>query len=225
MYPNIVHCLTGIFKNGGVESMEKFRTFDPCTLLSPVPAVMISCRGTDKDARPNIITVAWAGTVNSEPPMVSVSIRKTRMSHDIIRDSGEFVVNLVDAERCKALDFCGVRSGREVDKFAHCGLTPMPALNMAHAPAIAECPAYLACKVRQVLELGSHDMFIGEVVGVQVRDDLFDEDGSLHLERAGLVAYNHGVYQRSADVLGFFGYSVARPEVLERRMKSYEANK
>ena len=225
MYPNIVHCLTGIFKNGGVESMEKFRTFDPCTLLSPVPAVMVSCRGTDKDARPNIITVAWAGTVNSEPPMVSVSIRKTRLSHDIIRDSGEFVVNLVDAERCKALDFCGVRSGREVDKFAHCGLTPMPARNMNHAPAIAECPAYLACRVRQVLELGSHDMFIGEVVGVQVRDDLFDEDGSLHLERAGLVAYNHGVYQRSADVLGFFGYSVARPEVLERRMKSYEANK
>ena len=225
MYPNIVHCLTGIFKNGGVESMEKFRTFDPCTLLSPVPAVMVSCRGTDKDARPNIITVAWAGTVNSEPPMVSVSIRKTRLSHDIIRDSGDFVVNRVDAERCRALDFCGVRSGREVDKFAHCGLTPMPALNMTHAPAIAECPAYLACRVRQVLELGSHDMFIGEVVGVQVRDDLFDEDGSLHLERAGLVAYNHGVYQRSEDVLGFFGYSVARPEVLERRMKSYEANK
>ena len=205
--------------------MENFRTFDPCTLLSPVPAVMVSCCGTAPQDKPNIVTVAWAGTVNSEPPMVSVSIRKSRLSHDIIRDSGEFVVNLVDAERCKALDFCGVRSGREVDKFAHCGLTAMPALNMAHAPAIAECPAYLACKVRQVLELGSHDMFIGEVVGVQVRDDLFDADGSLHLERAGLVAYNHGVYQRSADVLGFFGYSVARPEVLERRMQTYKTDK
>lgn len=198
-----------------------YRTFDPCTLLSPVPAVMVSCRLPEADARPNIITVAWAGTVNSDPPMVSVSIRKERQSHGIIKASGEFVVNLVDEPRCHALDFCGVKSGRELDKFAECGLTAMPAVSMTHAPAIAECPAYLACKVRQVIELGSHDMFLGEVTGVQVREDLFDEDGSLHLERAGLVAYSHGVYQRTAEVLGFFGYSVARPEVLERRMKQY----
>lgn len=198
-----------------------FRTFDPCTLLSPVPAVMVSCRLPEEGARPNIITVAWAGTVNSDPPMVSVSVRKERLSHSIIKTSGEFVVNLVDEPRCHALDFCGVKSGRDLDKFAECGLTAMPALSLQHAPAIAECPAYLACKVRQVLELGSHDMFIGEVTGVQVRDDLFDEDGSLHLERAGLVAYNHGLYQRTAEVLGFFGYSVARPDVLERRMKQY----
>ena len=205
--------------------MEKFRTLDPCTLLSPVPAVMVSCRGTAEGDKPNIITIAWAGTVNSDPPMVSVSVRKERFSHDLIARSGEFVVNLVDEARCRALDYCGVRSGRDTDKFADMGLTATPALHMQYAPAIAECPAYLACKVERVVELGSHDMFIGQVVGVQVRDDLFDPDGSLHLERAGLVAYNHGVYQRSADVLGFFGYSVARPEVLERRMKSYEANK
>jgi len=202
--------------------MEKFRTFDPCTLLAPVPAVMVSCRGTALEDRPNIVTVAWAGTVNSDPPMVSISLRKERFSHGMVEESGEFVVNLVDEARCKATDFCGVRSGRDVDKFAHCGLTAMPALGLQYAPAIAECPAYLACKVRQVLELGSHDMFIGEVVGVQVRDDLFNEDGSLHLERAGLVAYNHGVYQRTAEVLGFFGYAVARPDVLERRMKNYQ---
>ena len=201
--------------------MENFRTFDPCTLLAPVPAVMVSCKGLEKDCKPNIITIAWAGTVNSDPPMVSISVRKHRFSHHMIKESGEFVVNLVDEERCKATDFCGVRSGKDVDKFAHCGLTPMPAIGMEHAPAIAECPAYLACKVRHVLELGSHDMFVGEVVGVQVRGDLFDEDGSLHLERAGLVAYNHGVYQRTAEVLGFFGYSVARKEVFERRMKQY----
>ena len=200
---------------------QNFRTFDPCTLLSPVPAVMVSCRPPEKDAKPNIITIAWAGTVNSDPPMVSVSIRKERQSHGIIKASGEFVVNLIDEPRCKALDYCGVKSGRDVDKFAECGLTAMPALSMEHTPAIAECPAYLACKVRQVIELGSHDMFIGEVTGVQVRDDLFDADGSLHLERAGLVAYNHGLYQRTAEVLGFFGYSVARPDVLERRMKPY----
>lgn len=202
--------------------MENFHTFDPCTLLAPVPAVMVSCKGTSEGERPNIITIAWAGTVNSDPPTVSVSVRKNRFSHHMIKESGEFVVNLVDEAHCDALDFCGVRSGKDVDKFAHCGLTAMPAIGMEYAPAIAECPAYLACKVRHVLELGSHDMFVGEVVGVQVRDDWFDADGSLHLERAGLVAYNHGVYQRTAEVLGFFGYSVARPEVLERRMKQYK---
>lgn len=200
--------------------MEKFRTFDPCTLLSPVPAVMVSCRGV-KEEKPNIITIAWAGTVNSRPPMVSVSIKKERYSHALILSSGEFVVNLVDEKHCRALDFCGVRSGRDMDKFARTGLHPIPAMGMDYAPAIEECPAYLACKVRHVLELGSHDMFVGEVAAVQVREELFDKDGSLHLERAGLVAYNHGVYQRTADVMGFFGYSVARPEVLEKRMKGY----
>ena len=201
--------------------MEKFRTFDPCTLLSPLPAVMVSCCGTEAGARPNIITIAWAGTVNSDPPMVSVSVRRERFSHGLIAQSGEFVVNLVDGARCRALDYCGVRSGRDTDKFADTGLTAMPAVNMQHAPAIAECPAYLACRVEKTVELGSHDMFIGRVVGVQVRDDLFDEDGSLHLERAGLVGYSHGVYQKNERVLGFFGYSVARPDVLERRMKPY----
>ena len=201
--------------------MEKFRTFDPCTLLSPLPAVMVSCCGTEAGARPNIITIAWAGTVNSDPPMVSVSVRRERFSHGLIAQSGEFVVNLVDGARCRALDYCGVRSGRDTDKFADTGLTAMPAVNMQHAPAIAECPAYLACRVEKTVELGSHDMFIGRVVGVQVRDDLFDGDGSLHLERAGLVGYSHGVYQKNERVLGFFGYSVARPDVLERRMKPY----
>lgn len=201
--------------------MPTYRTFDPCTMLSPVPAVMVSCCGAEKNAAPNIITVAWAGTVNSDPPMVSISIRKERYSHNLILNSGEFVINLVDEKLCRACDFCGVKSGRSVDKFAEMHLQPMPALGMSHAPAIAEAPAYLSCKVQQVLELGSHDMFIGQVAGVQVRDDLFAPDGSLHLESAGLVAYNHGVYQRTAQVLGFFGYSVARPEVLERRMKTY----
>lgn len=201
--------------------MNEYRTFDPCTMLAPVPAVMVSCRGVQEGDKPNIITVAWAGTVNSDPPMASISVRKERFSHDLIAESGEFVINLVDESLCRACDFCGVKSGRSVDKFAEMKLEAMPALGMEHAPAIASTPAYLSCKVRQVLELGSHDMFLGEVVGVQVRDDLFDPDGSLHLESAGLVAYNHGVYQRTAEVLGFFGYSVARPDVLERRMASY----
>ena len=198
--------------------MADFRTFDPCNLLAPVPAVMVSCRAPEADAKPNIVTVAWVGTVNSDPPMMSISVRGNRFSHDLIAKSGEFVVNLVDEAHCKALDFCGVRSGRDVDKWQECHLTPMPALNMEYAPAIAECPAYLACKVVQQLELGSHTMFVGKIVGVQVRDDLFAADGSLHLEKAGLVTYTHGTYQKAADVLGFFGYSVARPEVLKRRM-------
>lgn len=205
--------------------MQEFRTFDPCTLLSPVPAVMVSCCSPQEGAKPNIITVAWAGTVNSQPPMVSVSIRKSRYSHALIKDSGEFVVNLVDEPLCRACDWCGVKSGRDFDKFAQNNLHAMPALNMQHAPAIAEAPAYLACRVRQVIELGSHDMFIGEVVGVQVRDDLFNEDGSLHLERAGLVCYNHGVYQRTGKPLGFFGYALARPEVYKKRMKLYQPKK
>ena len=202
-------------------TMNNFRTFDPCNLLAPVPAVMVSCRGMNEDDKANIITVAWAGTICSDPPMVSISVRKNRFSHAIIRDSGEFVVNLVDEPLCKALDYCGVKSGKDVDKWAQCGLDQMAALGMQYAPAIAQAPAYMSCKVKQVLELGSHDMFLGEIVGVQVREDLFTGT-SLHLERAGLVAYNHGVYQRTKDVLGFFGYSIARPDVLERRMKTYE---
>lgn len=201
--------------------MEKFRTIAPCTMLCPVPAVMVSCCGTEEGAKPNIITIAWAGTINSQPPMVSISVRKERYSHPIIKESGEFVINLVDEKNCRALDWCGVRSGKDYDKFAEMNLTAMPAKGLAYAPAIAECPAYLSCKVKQVLEMGSHDVFLAEVVGVEIQDRLFDADGSLHLEDAGLVAYNHGVYQRTQDVLGFFGYSVARPDVLERRMKTY----
>ncbi|MBR4080300.1 MAG: flavin reductase family protein [Clostridia bacterium] len=191
-------------------------------MLCPVPAVMVSCRGTEKDARANIITVAWAGTVNSQPPMVSISVRKERFSHQMIMDSGEFVINLTDAAHCRELDWCGVKSGRDYDKFAEMKLTPVPAEGLRYAPAIAECPGYLACRVRSVEHLGSHDLFIGEVVGVALQEGLFNEDGSLHLERAGLVCYNHGVYQRAADVLGFFGYSLARPDVLEKRMKKYD---
>lgn len=202
--------------------MDKFRCIDPCTMLSPVPAVMVSCCGTEEKARPNIITVAWAGTVNSQPPMVSISVRKQRFSHKMIMDSGEFVINLVDADHCRELDWCGVKSGRDFDKFTEMKLTPIPVEGLKYAPAIAECPGYIACRVHSVETLGSHDVIIGEVVGVALQEKLFNDDGSLHLERAGLVCYNHGVYQRAADVLGFFGYSLARPDVLKKRMKQYD---
>ena len=193
----------------------------PSTLLNPVPVVLVSCADPRNPEKKNMITLAWAGTVNSDPPMVSVSIRKERYSHDLIADSGEFVVNLVDESMCRAVDFCGVRSGRDVDKAAETGLAYMPADTMSVAPAVAGAPVSLSCKVRRMLELGSHDLFLGEVTSVLVRDDLLDSAGSLRLEKARLIAYSHGLYQKLGDVLGFFGWSVARPEVFEKRMKSY----
>ena len=198
-----------------------FHTLPPTTLLAPVPAVLVSCRGVRGDDRPNLLAVAWAGTVNSKPPMVSVSIKPERFSHGLIAESGEFVINLVDAAHCRALDFCGVKSGRDTDKFAACGLTPVRAEGLRHAPAVAECPAALSCAVRQRIPLGSHDLFLAEVVAVSVQERLLDANGALRLDRADLVCYSHGVYRRTAEVLGFFGYSVAAPAVLKRRMAGY----
>ena len=196
--------------------MSDYRELQPTTLLAPVPAVLVSCRAGD--SRPNALAVAWAGTVCSHPPMVSVSLKAVRFSHQLIRESGEFVVNLVDERHARALDYCGVRSGRDEDKLAACGLRAEPMQGLDQAPALAGLPVHLACRVRQIVPLGSHDLFLAEVVGVRVREDLFDGDGSMHLERAGLVSYAHGVYQRSGEALGFFGWSVARGDVLTRRM-------
>ncbi len=205
--------------------MPAFRELDPFTMLSPVPAVMVSCCDPDKQDKPNIITIAWVGTVNSDPPMVSISVQERRFSYDMIVKSGEFVINLVGKNQCRAMDYCGVKSGRDTDKWADCSLMPVPAKGMEYTPAIAECPGYLACKVRQSIKLGSHVMFIGEVVSVGVQEELFDGDGSMHLERSELVTKAHGVYQKAADVLGFFGYSVAKPDVLKRRMSVYRKKK
>ena len=198
-----------------------FKSLTPGAMLCPVPAVMVSC-ASEKD-RPNIITIAWAGTVCSQPPMVSVAVRKERFSHHILMDSGEFVVNLVGEGQLRAMDYCGVKSGRDEDKFAACGLKQTKVAELQYAPAIAECPLYLACKTEQVLELGSHDLFLGRIVGMGVQEELLDANGRIDLQKAKLVAYSHGVYQALGPALGFFGYSVAAPEVLERRMK--ELNK
>lgn len=195
---------------------SNFASMKPGTLLAPVPAVMVSCALPGE--KPNIVTIAWAGTVNSDPPMCSISVRPGRFSHDIIRDSGEFVINLCGEENLKALDWCGVKSGRDEDKFAACHLTPL-AVEGFSAPAIAECPAYLACKVKSVQALGSHTLFVGEITRMGVRQDLLDPDGGIAFDRAKLIAYNHGVYYRLGAPLGFFGYSVAAPDVLKRRME------
>ena len=200
-------------------SESAFRAIGATTFLSPVPAVMLSCRGeTPGLERPNLITVAWTGVVNSDPPMLSVSIRPQRHSYAQIRESGAFCLNLIDRRLCKAADLCGVRSGQDVDKFALCGLTPREVEGFP-APALAEAPAFLCCRVDRVIPLGSHDLFLARIEQVYVRDDLFDADGSLHMARASLVAYAHGEYFPLAPrPEGFFGYSVAREDVLRRRL-------
>lgn len=204
-----------------MEKLETFvkKTIEPSTLLNPVPVVMISCCGTsDGYEKNNIITIAWAGTINSEPPMLSVSIRKSRYSHTQIVQSGEFVVNLVHHDLLEACDFCGVKSGRDVDKFAACELTAVKAEGLEHTCAIAESLISISCIVRQRIELGSHDMFIAEIVAVSVAENLYDFKGKIKINDAGLVTYSHGEYFSLKGPEGFFGFSVAKPDVLSRRM-------
>ena len=200
---------------------QAYISLPPAAMLNPTPVVLVSCAERGRPENRNLVTVAWAGTVNSEPPMVSISLRKERYSHGLVEGSGEFVINLVDEGLCRAADFCGVRSGRETDKARELGLRYRPAEGMDTAPALEGAPVSLNCRVRQVIPLGSHDLFLGEVAAVQVRQDLLDERGGLHLEKARLVAYNHGLYQKLGDVTGFFGWSVAKPEVLRKRMAQY----
>ena len=183
--------------------MSEYVSLNPSTMLNPTPVVLVSCGEKDHPENRDLVTLAWAGTVNSDPPMVSVSLRKSRYSHGLIESSGEFVVNLVDEGLAKATDYCGVRSGRDLDKAKELGLVLAKADGMETAPRVDGAPVSLSCKVRQVLPLGSHDMFLGEVVAVAVRKDLLDEKGALHLERAGLVAYSHGLYHKLGEVMGF----------------------
>lgn len=176
-------------------------------MLYPLPAVMVSCARPGE--KPNIITVAWAGTVCSSPAMVSVSIRPERYSYDIIRETGEFVINLTTERLVRAVDFCGVRSGRDVDKFEAMHLTPGKCVHVA-APLIEESPVALECRTKQILELGSHHMFVAEVLGVSVDGRYLDEKGKFDLNRAGMMVYSHGEYFGLGKKLGSFGYSVRK---------------
>ncbi|MGN0318765.1 MAG: flavin reductase family protein [Lachnospira sp.] len=183
------------------------QNWKPGNMLYPVPAVMVSCKRPGEKS--NIITVAWAGTICSDPVKVSVSVRKERFSHDIIKDTGEFVINLTNRKLCFATDFCGVKSGRDIDKFKELHLTEEKCEHVS-APAIKESPINLECVVEQVMELGSHDMFIARVVGVRVDENLLDNKGTLHLDNADLIAYSHGAYYGLGDCIGRFGYSVRK---------------
>lgn len=179
----------------------------PGNMLNPVPAVMVSV--TDKEGKSNIITVAWAGTVCTNPPMVSISVRPSRYSYQILEETGEFVINLTNESLVKACDYCGVVSGRDVDKFAKTGLTPIP-MEHVHAMGIDESPVNMECKITEKRELGSHTMFIAEVVGVTVDDRYMDETGKFHINESGLVMYSHGEYFTLGKKLGKFGYSVKK---------------
>lgn len=177
-------------------------------MLYPLPAVMVSC--ADASGASDIVTVAWTGTICTNPPMLYVSIRPERASYRLIRESGEFVVNLTTRRLQRACDWCGVRSGRDYDKWAECGLTPAPAAKLELAPVIAESPVNIECKVTEVKELGSHHMFLASVEAVQVDESLVDVRGRLDLARAGLTAYSHGEYFELGQRLGTFGYSVRK---------------
>ena len=187
--------------------------WNPSTILNPVPVVMVSC--VDKDGKPNIITVAWTGTINSKPPMLSISVRKERYSHNLIKDKGQFVVNLTSQKLVFAADFCGVKSGRDTNKFEEMGLTPQSA-SKVEVPLIEQSPINIECTVKDIIELGSHDMFIGEIEAVNVDDDLVDSSGKLHIDKADLICYSHGEYWSLEKSLGFFGYSVQKKKVLKR---------
>ena len=184
------------------------QSWKPGNILSPVPAVLVSCGGT-RGWKPNLITIAWAGNVCSEPPLLSISVRPERYSYEIIETTREFVVNVPSLGQAKAVDWCGVVSGRSEDKFAKAGLTPAAALKV-QCPIVLECPLNIECRVRESLKLGSHTMFVAEVVAVQVSSALMDARGMLHLERCGLLAFAHGRYFALGRCVGRFGFSVQK---------------
>ena len=179
----------------------------PGNMLYPLPVVMVSV--ADKNGKANIITVAWAGTICSDPPMVSISVRPERYSYQILKDTGEFVINLTTKELTFATDYCGVKSGRNVDKFKDMHLTAMPA-SIVKAPLIGESPVNIECQVTEVKALGSHDMFMAKVVAVHADEKYMDETHKFHLEWSDPITYSHGTYYTCGEKLGTFGYSIKK---------------
>ena len=177
------------------------------TLLGPLPAALITCGSMEK---PNVLTIAWTGIINTHPPMTYISIRPERYSYPLITQSGEFVINLTTKQLVKAVDFCGVRSGKDVDKFEVCNLTPEPCSKVS-CPMLAESPLSLECKVVRELPLGTHNMLLAEIVAVNVDEKLLAADGKLRLDKADLLAFAHGEYYELGQRLGSFGYSVKKP--------------
>jgi flavin reductase (DIM6/NTAB) family NADH-FMN oxidoreductase RutF len=178
------------------------------TMLYPLPAVMVSCGIEEEEL--NIITISWTGTVNTDPAMLFISIRPERHSYDIIKKTGEFVLNLTNKELAYATDWCGVKSGKEFNKFKEMKLTPMPS-TMIKTPMIAEAPISIECKVTQIIPLGTHDMFLAKVLAVHADKQYLDpETGAFNMQKAGLIAYSHGMYYELGNQIGKFGFSVKK---------------
>lgn len=197
--------------------MNLKKSFKPGTLLSPVPAVMVSCGEGDEK---NIITIGWTGIINSDPPMTYVSVRPSRHSHDIIEKSGEFVINVTTEKLAFATDYCGVKSGKDVDKFDKMNLTPVSG-DVVKCPMIAESPLNLECKVTEVKRLGTHDMYMAEIVAMHVNEELVDEKGKIDLAAAGLLAYAHGEYYGlKKAAIGRFGFSVMKTKTKKKINKA-----
>lgn len=190
-------------------------------MIYPLPAVMVST--ADREGSSNILTVAWTGTVCTNPPMAYISVRPERYSYHMIKESGEFVINLTTKQLARATDYCGVRSGRDVDKWKECRLTKGSASSLKYAPVIEEAPVSIECKVKSIQELGSHHMFLAEVTAVQVDEAYLDKKGKFDLNRTGLIAYSHGEYLDLGKKLGTFGYSVRKKPAKKKTGKKKTA--
>ena len=195
----------------------KKREFKGSVLLNPVPVVMITCR--NKEGKENVFTVAWTGTICTKPPMLSISVRPERLSYEYIKETMEFTVNMPHRKQTRETDFCGVRSGRQLDKIKECGFTMVEGKDI-NVPFIKECPVNIECKVKQIIPLGTHDIFLAEVVGSHVNENLMDENDKIHLEWANLISYSHGEYfPISNEPIGKFGYSVAKKKEVEKKVE------
>lgn len=192
------------------------KDWKPGTMIYPLPAVLVSCGAVPEEY--NLLTIGWTGTVCSNPPMCYISVRPERYSYDIIKRNGCFVINLTTKALARATDFCGVRSGRDCDKFQLAGLTPGKA-SVVNAPTVLESPVSIECKVVDVRQLGSHDMFLAQVVNVQVDEQYLLPDGTLDMAAMKLIAYNHGQYFDVTNPTGFFGWSVRRKKNIKREKK------
>ena len=190
------------------------QTWKPGNMLYPLPAVMVST--ADKAGNSNILTIAWTGTVCTNPPMAYISVRPERYSYHMIRESGEFVINLTTKKLARAADYCGVRSGKDVDKWKECHLTRGTASTLKYAPVIEESPVQIECRVKSIQELGSHHMFLAEVTAVQVDESYMDAKGKFDLNRTGLIAYSHGEYLDLGKKLGTFGNSVRKKRIKKK---------
>ena len=186
------------------------------TLLAPVPPALVTCRDGDRD---NVLTIAWTGIVNSDPPKTYISVRPSRHSYEIVKKSGVFAINLTTKDLARAADWCGVYTGAKVDKFERCKLSKEEAREI-DCPILADAPLVLECRVTDVIPLGTHDMFLADIVAVDVDDSLLDESGKLHMERAELIAYSHGEYYELGKKLGKFGYAVAKKKKPQGKKKA-----